>query len=127
MVCTAGDLKDVVLRHGTPGLGPDSLQDVVKRHCRQIRDLTKPVREVSLLDPSDQDRASSYEKTEDAGELAMLVYEMESLADSIRLRLDSLAGYNVAVGDLKTPSLEALIKNAQRLSKTIEKSAKELF
>ena len=57
----------------------------------------------------------------------MLVYEMESLADSIRLRLDSLAGYNVAVGDLKTPSLEALIKNAQRLSKTIEKSAKELF
>ena len=62
MVQIAGHLKDIVLPDVSTGVGSGSLRNEVKRQCREIRDLTKLIREVSFLDPSEQDKASSYDK-----------------------------------------------------------------
>jgi hypothetical protein len=126
MVVVAGELRKLQDQPFSASAEDKSFRDAVKRRCRKIRDLTKPIQEVSFLDPGESERSDSWDRAKDRDELTVLVDQLSSLAESIRVRLDSLAGHGVAIRELESPSLDSLIESAKRLSKTVEKSAAKL-
>jgi hypothetical protein len=126
MVEIAGQLRELQDRSRQDLAQPGIYKDEVKSRCKQIRDLIKPIQEISFLDPGDTEKPESYERAENLDELTLLVDELVSLTQSIRVRLDSLAGHGVAIDDLRTQSLDGLTESASRLSKAVEKSASKM-
>jgi len=126
MVVVAGQLRKLQDQPFSASTEDKSFRDAVKHRCRKIRDLTKPIEEVSFLDPGESESSKSWDRAKDLQELTVLVDQLYSLAESIRVRLDSLAGHGVAIRELESPSLDSLIGSVKRLSKTVEKSASKL-